>query len=406
MLSVNEALRAIEEKIGVIDGTELHPLKNCSGKILAKAACAGAAVPADRISAMDGYALNTGELGPGPEQKLVRSGTSWAGRPYTGPHRNGECIRIYTGAVVPDWADAVIIQENITADKDRIIFSRPVSAGEHIREAGSDIRRGQTVLNAGHRISAADIGILASLGISELCVRRRLRAAFFSTGDELRPINSTLKSGEIFDSNRYSLHALLAGMNIHADDLGVVPDNPDTLQKILQQSADQYDVLISSGGVSAGDADYTRPAVDAAGSIEFWKIAMKPGKPLAFGRIRNCWFFGLPGNPVSVIVTFYQIVRPALRKLMGANPRKRILLTARCSSEIRRQPGRQEFQRGYCFTDDCGTLVAQPAGKQQSHQLSALGNSNCFIILPAECSHVASGADVQIELIEAPYSFC
>ncbi len=406
MLTVNEAKRKINEQIEPVSGSEQVPLKECVGRILVDNLYATQNIPSEAISAMDGYAVKYSEIANLQPKQLQIVGTSWAGSPYTGTHKEGECIRIFTGAVLPEWSDSVILQENVEQSEKFMSFSGTIAYEDYVRGVGSDIETGQIVFEKGHRISAADIGLIASLGLGDLCVQRKLRAAFFSTGDELRPLNTPLKSGEIYDSNRYSIHALLSPLNIQALDLGVIKDNLELLCNTLQNTAAENDVIISSGGVSVGDADYTKEALQQVGQINFWKIAMKPGKPLAFGRIGNCWFFGLPGNPVSVLVTFYQIIRPALLKLSGATEKKSLHLNARCDTDINRTPGRQEFQRGSCFINDAGVLMVTPATKQESHNLSVLNKTNCFIILPADCNSIKAGETVEIEPIEAPYTFC
>jgi molybdopterin molybdotransferase len=269
-----------------------------------------------------------------------------------------------------------------------------------VRAAGEDIPLGATVLPAGRRLTPSDLGLIASLGFGEVTVVRRPRVAFFSTGDELRSIGEPLGRGDIYDSNRYTLYGMLTRLGVDAIDLGVVRDDPDALSAAFDSAAAMADVIITSGGVSVGEADYTKEVLGRLGEVRFWKVAMKPGRPLAFGRVGKAAFFGLPGNPVSVMVTFYQFVQPALEKLMGTTPRLPWTLSAKTTTTHKKRPGRVEFQRGCLSRDAQGQLLVTATGDQGSGILSSMSSANCFIVLGMEVAKLEAGSEVQVQLFE------
>jgi molybdopterin molybdotransferase len=347
---------------------------------------------------MDGYGFDSSEIIENQTFTLSVIGTSWAGKPFTGKLAKGQCIRILTGATVPDGVDSVIAQEQVSIDNDQVLFPANTQAYKNIRPAGSDVQHNQLLLNAGKSLSAIDLGLLASVGLSQIAVKRQLKIAFFSTGDELTPLGESLGFGQIYDSNRYQLAGLLNHPNYLVSDLGIIKDDQTALEQTLINAAKQYDLLISTGGASVGDADFVKQSLDNCGEVNFWKIAIKPGKPLAFGKIGECWFFGLPGNPVAVLVTFEKFVKPALQKLAGTAIRQALQLSARCENRLRKQAGRQEYQRGILSQTDQGELVVQTAGGQDSHQLSVASLANCFIVLPAESTGVEINDRVLVEL--------
>jgi len=404
-ITVDAALHKITSQIRPLIRSETLPLKECLGRILGSDIHAPMDIPQHRNSAMDGYALRQANLPDSGTVTLKIIGTSWAGKPFLGKVENDQAVRIFTGAVLPETTDFIVIQEDVKRCGDCIELS-PVSATQsYIRYPGDDCGNGQLILTKGKRLAPADIGILATLGISEVRVIQKPRVAFFSTGNELRPLHDQPGPGEIYDSNRYTLYTMLQSLGVDMIDLGVVGDDKKLLIHTLLDTATISDAIISSGGVSVGDADLVKSALDNIGKIEFWKIAIKPGKPLAFGEIKGTPFFGLPGNPVSVIVTFYKIVRPALLLLMGTTPIPPLRLKARCRSPIKKIPGRQEFQRGVVSMDINGDLIVEPAQKQQSHNLSGMVDANCFILLAADCQGIQSGESVEVELIDPPFSF-
>ena len=396
-LSLDEALARILESLAPVAGIERVPLQWALGRVLAENVSAPFDLPPFPNSAMDGYALRHRDIEPYGEIGLEVAGTSFAGRPYAGNVDVGQCVRIFTGAAMPADADTVVMQEHVSRDADRIRLTRPVRLRANVRPAGDEVHGGERLLGQGRRLQAADLGVLASAGVGEVSATRKLRVAFFSTGDELRPLGEVLGLGQIHDSNRHTLRGLLQCSAIEPIDLGLVRDDPAELRKTLLDASAQADVIITSGGVSVGDADFVTGALAELGRVGFWKVAVKPGKPFAFGRIGQSWFFGLPGNPVAVMVIFLQLVRPALLRLMGAEARPPLRLAAVCRSDLKKSPGRMEFQRGVFAVDGKGGLEVTGIAAQGSHQLLGLSRANCFIVLPVENAGVQAGDSVVVE---------
>ena len=320
-LSCEVALQRLLAAITPLQDSERVNLRAALGRVLRHAISAPVAVPAHTNSAMDGYAINASDIPTQGLNQLRVIGVALAGKPFNGTLGAREAVRIMTGAVVPEGADTIVLQEQASETAGEVTIDARHRRGQHVRLAGEDLAVGSTVLAAGRRLSPADLGLIASLGIGEVTVIRRVRVAFFSTGDELRSLGEPLGRGDIYDSNRYTLFGMLAELGVDAVDLGVVGDNPAALSAAFSSAAEMADVVITSGGVSVGEADYTKAVLGELGEVRFWKVAMKPGRPLAFGRLGRASFFGLPGNPVSVMVTFYLFVQPALEKLMGTTPR-------------------------------------------------------------------------------------
>jgi len=398
LLSVAAGRQRILDAVPVLTATEQLHLKSATGRVLATPVVASIDVPPFDNSAMDGYAVRSADCAASGATQLSVIGASFAGAPFDGTVAAGQCVRIMTGAVMPDGADAVLMQEHVERDGNTIRFSKTgIDAGMNVRYAGEDTRSGDTVLDAGTRLSAAGIGLLASVGVSEVSVTRRLRVAFFSTGDELTGIGATLAPGQIYDSNRYALHGMLSNPAIECYDLGVIPDQREAVRDAFRQAADMADLVLTSGGVSVGEADYVTETLGELGEINFWRMAMKPGKPLAFGKLDKAVFFGLPGNPVSAMVTFYQFVLPAIRKICGETPREPLLIQVRCAEELKKAPGRMEFQRGILHTNSEGEMVVSTTGLQGSHVMHSMSRANCFIHLPAECAGVAAGKRVDVQ---------
>jgi len=396
-LPVDEARRRILDRSRPVRGIERVALRSGLGRILAADVRSPVDVPQGTNSAMDGYALAGGDLPAEGSRELRLVGTSWAGRPYPGTLKRGECVRIFTGAVMPEGADTVVIQERAQRNDDTVIIDNSTRPGDNVRAAGEDIRQGSTVLNAGSRLQPAELGLLASLGLAEVAVRRRLRVAFFSTGDELRSLGETLEPGMIYDSNRYTLYGMLQRLGCEIIDMGVVRDTPEATHEAFTAAAECADVLITSGGVSVGEADYVKTALEEIGQVGFWKVAMKPGRPLAFGVIGNAVFFGLPGNPVSVMVTFYQFVQPALRRMMGEQITQPVTVRAVCRSRLKKKAGRFEFQRGVLSQEEDGTLIVEKTGAQGSGILTSMSHANCFILLDVEQTTVEPGDSVDVQ---------
>lgn len=398
LLSVDEARRRVIETVHSIPDRESLPLRDALDRVLAETVHSPIDVPAYTNSAMDGYAVLGEDLPENGTVELQLTGTSWAGKPYTGTLHSGEAVRIMTGAVMPKGSDTVIMQEHVERDDRLIRIGTGHQAGQNVRAAGEDLAAGQQVLAAGRHINAADLGLLSSLGLERVTVFRRLKVAFFSTGDELCPVGQPLKAGQIYDSNRYTLYGLLNKMNADIIDLGVVQDTREAVEQAFHQAAGQADVLITTGGVSVGDADFVTETLEKLGTTHFWRIAMKPGRPLAFGDYSDTVFFGLPGNPVSAMVTFIQFVRPALMKMAGAVEDGAVLtLKLPTLTELRKAPGRAEFQRGILVRDPHGQLAVKSTGAQGSGILRSMSEASCFIVLPAEQGRVAAGETVDVQ---------
>jgi molybdopterin molybdotransferase len=346
---------------------------------------------------MDGYAFASRDRADGQAFTLALAGTSWAGRPFVGALQAGQCVRIFTGAVVPDQADSVVMQEHVQVQQQTVHFPADTRTLQNIREIGEDVKQGDCLIAQPKKLTAVDLGLLASAGIEQVTVKRRLKIAYFSTGDELTALGQPLESGKIYDSNRMMLGGLLADTCYSVVDLGIIPDNKQLLEDSFIEASKNHDVIITTGGASVGEADYVKEILQSCGEVNFWKIAIKPGKPLAFGKIGSCHFFGLPGNPVAVVVTFQQIVAPALRQLSGAPSSKPLRFTATCTTALKKAPGRQEYQRGVLSQDQNGQFFVASAGRQGSNILSSMSQSGCYIVLPEECNGVQAGDKVTVE---------
>ncbi len=401
LLSVEQAQQKIRDAITCIDDQEQIDLPRALGRILAESVSSPIDIPPQRNSAMDGYAFSSADIVENQPFTLQVVGCSWAGKPFTGAIDAKQCVRIFTGAVVPDFADSVIAQEQVERHGEQITMPGDISPFKNIRAAGSDVKQQETLLTSPKLLTASDIALLAAAGVGSICVKRKLNIAFFSTGDELMPLGSPLAIGQIYDSNRYLLAGLLTDPNHCITDLGIIRDDKQLLEETLTSAAAQYDVVISTGGASVGEADFIKQTLEKCGKVDFWKLAIKPGKPLAFGQIGNCRFFGLPGNPVAVLVTFNKFVKPALRQLAGAPSTTALQLQARCYSKLRKSPGRQEYQRGVLTQTGAGEFSVILAGPQDSHQLKVASLANCFIVLDADCSGVEAGELVTVEPFDA-----
>ncbi len=399
MSSIEDALARIKNTIHPLKASETVLLKDALGRILSEAVYAPINSPNETNSAMDGYAFSSAEITKGREFSLNLIGTSWAGRPFKGVLQAGQCIRVFTGAVVPSEADSIIMQEHVESDGQWIHFPIDTIGGQHIREVGEDMQQGSLLFASPKKLNAIDLGLLASAGVCEVSVSRPVKIAFFSTGDELTELGKPLFSGQIYDSNRYALHGLLNDINYIATDMGVIGDDKQLLEESFIEAAKNHDVIITTGGVSVGEADYVKEILSRCGEVNFWKIAIKPGKPLAFGKIGDCYFFGLPGNPVAVIVTFQYIVSPALKHLLCATETKTIKLAAICTSTLKKAPGRQEYQRGILTQDAAGNFFVASSGKQGSNIMKSLSEANCYIVLPVACEGIQAGERVMIDLI-------
>ncbi len=400
-MPVAQARKYIRDYLSPITAKESVPLRESLGRVLAEDILSPCNVPNHDNSAMDGYAFNADDIQATGSTNLKVIGTAYAGKAFEGKIGRGECVRIMTGAVMPPGADTVVVQERVTTEADAISLTEAPKRGMNMRYAGEDLKQGQVVLATGHLMRPADLGLIASLGVGEVKVYRKLRVAFFSTGDELTSIGQALEAGQVYDSNRYTLYGMLTRLDVEIIDMGVVRDDPALLEKALVEASNNADVILTSGGVSVGEADFMKMLLEKLGQVVFWKIAMKPGRPLAYGKVGNAHYFGLPGNPVSVMVTFYQFVREALLVLMGQPaPAALPLLNAICIEDIKKFTGRTEFQRGVLFVDSDGVWKVRPTGAQGSGILRSMSEANCFIVLDENVGNVVSGSMVQVQILE------
>jgi molybdopterin molybdotransferase len=416
-LPVSAAQAIVRQWVSPVMAVERVPLRDALDRVLAVNIVSPIDVPSHDNSAMDGYAFKRAALALGEPTgnsmvQLTIVGKALAGHPFEGGIDVNQCVRVMTGACLPAGCDTVVPQELVerNADATSIRFAaNAIAAGANRRLAGEDLAQGHVALRAGRIMRASDLGLLASLGIGEVSVRRRLRVAFFSTGDELRSLGEPLDPGSVYDSNRYTLFAMLRRLNVDTLDLGVVRDEPAALEAALRSAAASADVVLTSGGVSVGEADFTKQLLRTFGDVAFWSMAMRPGRPLAFGRIWSgerpgvglpALFFGLPGNPVAVMVTFYQIVREALLLMSGATPQPLPVIHAKSRRAIRKRAGRTEFQRGVAEPDAHGQWHVTPTGSQSSGVLSSMSEANCFIVLGHDEGEIAEGERVDIMLFD------
>ena len=401
MLAIDICRARLLDTVPVLDTRESVTLGEAVGRITSDAVVAGHDVPPADNSAMDGYAIHQADLhSVKSDTALALIGESFAGHPFSGTLQPGQCVRIMTGANVPDGASAVIMQEEVKRQDERVLLQRELKAAENIRRRAEDIRAGDTLLPAGHLLRAADIGLLASQGIDRVLVQRRLRIALISTGDELVPAGQPLGPGQIYDSNRAMLQAALTDAGFVVIDMGHAADDVDTLRQRFMAADSSADVVITSGGVSVGEADLVRQVISDIGDIRIWKIAIKPGKPFAFGTLPNSVFFGLPGNPVSALVTLLQLAMPALITMQGGRWQAPLTHQAKLLAPVRKKPGRAEYQRGVVTQTGGGELQVTPLSNQGSGVLTSMSKANCFILLAQEKGSVAEGDYVTIELFD------
>ena len=397
-LNVVEAQKRIKQMLRIVPETETVTIREALDRTLAQNVLSTIDVPPYTNSAMDGYAISGSDLKS--TKSFTQVGIAYAGKPYNSSIKTGECIRIMTGAAMCKGADTVIMQEHVSVDDDQITLTETQKAGQNVRQKGEDLALNSPAILAGRRLTASDIGLLASLGITEVNVKRKVRVALLSTGDELKNVGETLGDGQIFDSNRYTIFCMLQRLGVEIFDLGIIKDKPEDIRAAFSDASQNADVIITSGGVSVGDADFVKQILEDMGSVNFWKIAMKPGRPLAVGQISDSFFFGLPGNPVSAMVTFYQYIQPAIREIMGQTLIENPSVQMKCISALKKRPGRVEFQRGTIFTDENGEKVVKTTGNQGSHVLSSMSEANCFIVLPMECGNVEKNGFVEVQPFE------
>ncbi|MDT0594696.1 molybdopterin molybdotransferase MoeA [Glaciecola petra] len=396
--TLSQAKAHIEKLLPKAVDVEIIRFDQAMGRVLAHNIASPINVPAFDNSAMDGYAFRYQDIDTTEQFKVI--GKSLAGSPFIGQVNIGECVRITTGAAIPDDCDCVQMQENTKNENNHLVLLKKPKLGQAIRLAGEDIAKNKVILHKGRLIKASDIGLIASLGLSEISVYKPLTVAIFSTGDELLTPGEAHQTAAVYDSNRPAIKALLEKMQYNVIDLGKVADNKQCIRDVLLEADRLADCVITSGGVSVGEADFVKEIVNDIGHVDFWKIAIKPGKPLAFGRLVNSIFIGLPGNPVSAFVTFHKIAADALRKMSGAVINQPILIPAKAAQAIRKRPGRTDFQRGCYYIED-GNLLVRLEKAQGSGVFSSFYSSNCFVVLEQERGDVAVGENVMIEPFDA-----
>ena len=396
-ITVDQATGHIGDSISPITDQESVGVYSALGRITAEDIISTVNVPNHTNSAMDGYALNSVDLSPGDPKNFVLVGASFAGKAYQGRVDRDQCVRIMTGAVMPEGTDTVVIQEQVDRDGDIVVIPPGDSAGANVRYAGEDLKVGEVAIPAGIRLGASHLGLAASLGLKNIAVIRRPRVAYFSNGDELRAVGTPLEIGEVYDSNRYTLHAMLSELGVDQIDLGIIKDDRDAISGALKAAAKDADMVITTAGASVGDADYVKQTLAELGQVNFWKVAIKPGRPMSFGKLDDSLFFGLPGNPVSVMVTFQIFVKPAVQILSGEKFNVPLVLKVKTLSDLKKRPGRMEYHRGILSLDENGETVVSSSGEQGSGILSSMSLADCYIILPDDSQGAEAGDGVKVQ---------
>lgn len=408
-LPANTVNAFLERLVVPVQVTESVGVFDALGRVLASDVISPISVPPHDNSAMDGFALRGEALNPTGPTVLRLAGTAYAGAAWQGKVGAGECLKIMTGAVMPVGLDTVVPVEFVEVNEDAITVPHGVvHTGDNRRLLGEDLMQGQPALRRGDRLGPAALGLIASLGLPSVDVFRRLRVAYFSTGDEILSLGEAPREGAVYDSNRYTVFGLLTRMGVEVLDMGVIKDDPASLEAAFRQAAATADAIITSGGVSMGEADHTKAMMKQLGDVAFWRIAMRPGRPMAVGRIdqdgKSALLFGLPGNPVAVMVTFLAFVRPALLQMMGVTHREPLLLKARSAENLRKKPGRTEYQRGVVSATPDGQLQVRTTGNQGSGVLRSMVEANGLIVLHHHQADVAPGDEVDVMMFEGVVS--
>lgn len=406
LMTMAAALALLTERTVAVTGTETVPLRQAAGRILAGDLVAAMNVPPHRNSAVDGYVVYFDDLDPAGETRLPVVGRAAAGHPFGRPMRRGEAVRIFTGAVMPDGAviadgagdatapDTVMMQEDCRIAGGDVIIRPGINRGANARAAGEDVTAGGTVLPAGRRLRPQDVGLAASIGRTALAVHRPLRVAVFSTGDEIRDPGTALPAGAVYDANRYALMAALQFLGVAVSDLGILPDDRAAIAAALAGAVDGHDLVITSGGVSVGEEDHVKAAVEADGVLHFWRLAIKPGRPIALGQIRRTPFVGLPGNPVAALVTFLRLIRPLVLRLAGATALEPTVYRVRAGFAHRKKPARREWVRAVLTVDDTGRLEAHKVPRDGAGVLSSLVDADGLVELPEDLGDLVPGTPV------------
>jgi molybdopterin molybdotransferase len=394
-VDLDDALTAILNDVQSVPRTESVQTDVAEGRILAEPIDAPVSLPPFAASAMDGYALRSADAAGLPPTRLPIAGVSYAGHPAEVPIPAGSCARVFTGAALPANLDTVVIQEDCNLEDDHVVINVPVVRGAHVRPAGHDVQAGTRLMNAGRRLSVFDLAWLAASGTTVVRVCERPVVGLFSNGDELVEPGDALAPGQIYDANRHALRLLLRQLPVEIRDYGIVSDNRADLTRVLRAADDDCDLILTSGGVSVGDADWVKEAVGDIGALKLWKLNLKPGKPLAYGRLRRAIFFGLPGNPVSALVTAMMLVRPVLERICGAEPTTPLMIPARLRGALHHEPGREEFQRG-TLQQGPGGLEVSVTGDQSSNRLASFAIANCLIRIPKESGDLEDGCLVTV----------
>ena len=397
MLSIDDVIAQLQTLITPISVAENVPLATARDRVLFEDVFAPIALPPFNSSAMDGYAVKAANcIEAGAALGVV--GTSLAGTPYNGKVPDHAAVQIFTGACVPDSTDAVVLQEDVDRSGNTIVIRESIKLGDNIRYIGHDVQQGERLLARGTKLAAFEITWLAACGVDSISVTRLIKVALFSTGDELQDVGTPLKYGQIYDSNRAALKELLGSKPVEIVDLGRLPDDPNAIERAISAVSSSVDLVVTSGGVSVGDADYVRAVVEKLGELTFWNVALKPGKPIAVGKLGTAWFLGLPGNPVSTVVTYLLFVARLIDTLAGMATTEPLTLPAKLTQALRHARGRREYQRGVLFRHE-GAVLVRPAEDQSSNRLSTLAKANCLIIVPETRDSLAKGESVEILLL-------